>query len=73
MKVWNYFSQEREVGCVLVASYFLSHKAYYTPYKKTKSFNLKIIKRRVYSIVALSRPGRRADSAYNTEYLFFEP
>ena len=61
------------MGYILVASYLLSYKAYYIPYKKTKSFNLKIIKRRVYSIVALSRLGERANLAHNTEYLFFEP
>jgi hypothetical protein len=73
IKVWNYFTQEREVSCVLVASYLLSYEAYYMPYKKTKSFNLKTIKRRVHSIAALSRPDRRANSAHNTEFLFFEP
>jgi len=57
----------------LVASYLLSYEAYYMPYKKTKSFNLKAIKYYIYSIVALSRLDRRADSAHNTKYLFFEP
>jgi hypothetical protein len=56
-----------------VASYLLDYKAYYTPYKKIKRFNLKSIKYRVYSIAALSRPGERANLAHNTEYLFFEP
>ena len=56
-----------------MASYLLGYKAYYTPYKKTKSFNLKAIKRYIYSIAALSRPDRRANLAHNTKYLFFEP
>jgi len=43
------------------------------PYKKTKSFNLKAIKRRVRSIAALSRPDGRANLAHNIEFLFFEP
>jgi hypothetical protein len=43
------------------------------PYKKTKSFNLKAIKYYIYSITALSRLDKRANSAYNTKYLFFEP
>jgi hypothetical protein len=43
------------------------------PYKKTKYFNLRTIKRYIYSIIVLSRLSKRANLAYNKEYLFFEP
>jgi len=64
---------KREVNCILVASYLLSYKAYYIPYKKTKRFNLKSIKYYIYSIIVLSKLGERANLAHDTEYLFFEP
>jgi hypothetical protein len=73
MKVWNRFNKEREVGCVLVASYLLGHEEYYTPYKNSRNISLTNIKRRVARIATLSRPGGNVDQIHNTEYLLFEP
>jgi hypothetical protein len=56
-----------------VASYLLSHKEYYTPYKNSRNISLTNIKRRVTRIVTLSRPGSNINQIHNTKYLLFEP